>query len=725
MPLQPPPTFTPPIPSVSSAPLILPQHSHISSLPNVPIHRPSSTVVPISTWELPWKHTRTCRCGIANFYDLLFCSLNISVDIKFPSSRIISSDSNNTQQTQEQQQQLPQDSLQSSLHQQEHQQMLEALAVSQATTPLPSSQPHTLPTRPHFDWLPSEELIQLLPELSEDLFSHQLSDDQKKSLIDNYPAIQGMRYTAPQAIPAAASRFIRSQSREDSTLRHLQYQLSAVFRPFDVLANELLQILPQDQLARFFIILRDIRTLLMHANSSINQARNHLALRTINPSFSAINNNTTYTMATDIFQTTVSQQASAQHALWDARPGFRRSLPNNSVTNQTNSSSATTPTNNSHFFRQGGTSGGAVWSQNNQSNNYNRSNNYTNQQQRRQRDHSSNNISSNFSSTNRQYPCLHSIIKHGFKIHFDQPPPLSSQLHLQPKLNHQQQQLLQQEIDQLIQKRALEPVYDPSPGFYSQMFIIPKKNGGHRPICNLKPLNQFLTAPAFKMETTYSRSAPNDQTFRLYDINRSYRCFSLFKNPQIISPVSSHFLEQSGVSIPHRHLWPLFGSLAFHKNYQANPLLGTSTKHPTQCIPQRLDYFGPNSKTSTATHSANNSETAPIRMDYQHQQVCNNTTTATSAPRVSDQHHNNDSSTFWRQGSFSSPVNRSNDQMLSYNTTQASQLNNENTISNFSNFPNSSLHSTSSPFHHPSSETSLSLGFGSTFTTFLQDGIAL
>ena len=130
----------------------------------------------------------------------------------------------------------------------------------------------------------------------------------------------------------------------------MQYQLSAVFRPFDVLANELLQILPQDQLAHFFIILRDTRTLLMHANGSINQARNHLALRAINHSFSVTNNNSTYTMATDTFQTTVSQQASAQRALRDACPHFRRPLTNNSATNQTNISSATTPNNNSHFF---------------------------------------------------------------------------------------------------------------------------------------------------------------------------------------------------------------------------------------------------------------------------------------------------------------------------------------------------------------------------------------
>ncbi|KAG2215410.1 hypothetical protein INT45_009639 [Circinella minor] len=52
-PLQRPLPFTPPVPSMSPVPPILPQYSHISSLPNIPMHRSSSTTVPISTWELP------------------------------------------------------------------------------------------------------------------------------------------------------------------------------------------------------------------------------------------------------------------------------------------------------------------------------------------------------------------------------------------------------------------------------------------------------------------------------------------------------------------------------------------------------------------------------------------------------------------------------------------------------------------------------------------------
>ena len=39
------------------------------------------------------------------------------------------------------------------------------------------------------------------------------------------------------------------------------------------------------------------------------------------------------------------------------------------------------------------------------------------------------------------------------------------------------------------------------PGFYSQLFVVPKKDGGHRPIINLKKLNQFVKPQHFKMES--------------------------------------------------------------------------------------------------------------------------------------------------------------------------------------------------------------------------------
>ena len=44
----------------------------------------------------------------------------------------------------------------------------------------------------------------------------------------------------------------------------------------------------------------------------------------------------------------------------------------------------------------------------------------------------------------------------------------------------------------------------PSPGFYSNVFVVPKRDGGWRPIINLKRLNNYIRCSHFKMENILS-----------------------------------------------------------------------------------------------------------------------------------------------------------------------------------------------------------------------------
>ena len=63
-----------------------------------------------------------------------------------------------------------------------------------------------------------------------------------------------------------------------------------------------------------------------------------------------------------------------------------------------------------------------------------------------------------------------------------------------------QTQTLQDEISDLLQKQAIRLADPHLPDFYSQMFVVPKKDGGWRPIINLKSLNSYLCIPHFKLE---------------------------------------------------------------------------------------------------------------------------------------------------------------------------------------------------------------------------------
>jgi hypothetical protein len=79
-------------------------------------------------------------------------------------------------------------------------------------------------------------------------------------------------------------------------------------------------------------------------------------------------------------------------------------------------------------------------------------------------------------------------------------PPVQQSLPNVPKLSSTQETVLEQEVKELLLKQAIHPVQSPEAGFISSIFVVPKKDGGNRPVVNLKPLNQFLGYEHFKME---------------------------------------------------------------------------------------------------------------------------------------------------------------------------------------------------------------------------------
>ena len=58
---------------------------------------------------------------------------------------------------------------------------------------------------------------------------------------------------------------------------------------------------------------------------------------------------------------------------------------------------------------------------------------------------------------------------------------------------------------ELLQKWAVERVQGlGTPGFYSQLFLVPKKNGKLHLVIDLSLLNQYIKKQPFKMETVKS-----------------------------------------------------------------------------------------------------------------------------------------------------------------------------------------------------------------------------
>ncbi|KAG0757184.1 hypothetical protein G6F61_010307 [Rhizopus arrhizus] len=100
---------------------------------------------------------------------------------------------------------------------------------------------------------------------------------------------------------------------------------------------------------------------------------------------------------------------------------------------------------------------------------------------------------------------VNTTIQSGYHISFHTLPPATLSPTLIVPFSTEQSHLIDQTIQDLLAKEAIKKVsaqqVQQNPGFYSSMFVIPKTNGGVRPVFNLKKLNQYLEDLHFKLET--------------------------------------------------------------------------------------------------------------------------------------------------------------------------------------------------------------------------------
>ncbi|MES9881468.1 MAG: reverse transcriptase domain-containing protein [Sedimenticola sp.] len=98
-----------------------------------------------------------------------------------------------------------------------------------------------------------------------------------------------------------------------------------------------------------------------------------------------------------------------------------------------------------------------------------------------------------------------SIVRKGYTIPFHTPPILLNKPVYFPARDQSHTSLLLEVVNELLEKRAVEMVVDQgSPGFYSRLFLVKKKNGKLRPVIDLSPLNKCVQLERFKMETQKS-----------------------------------------------------------------------------------------------------------------------------------------------------------------------------------------------------------------------------
>ncbi len=94
-------------------------------------------------------------------------------------------------------------------------------------------------------------------------------------------------------------------------------------------------------------------------------------------------------------------------------------------------------------------------------------------------------------------------IRTGYTLQFGKNPPRFDGVHLTVVNSAAKASVLQQELSSLLQKGAIEevPQSEFERGFFSRYFLVPKRDGGLRPILDIRRLNLSLYKGKFKMLT--------------------------------------------------------------------------------------------------------------------------------------------------------------------------------------------------------------------------------
>ncbi|XP_037627453.1 uncharacterized protein LOC119489291 [Sebastes umbrosus] len=101
-------------------------------------------------------------------------------------------------------------------------------------------------------------------------------------------------------------------------------------------------------------------------------------------------------------------------------------------------------------------------------------------------------------------PWVVATLSQGYNLQFRRRPPVFSGIRLTTVRDPTKSQALRQEISTLLGKGAIEELGQETQqgGFYSVYFLIPKREGGFRPILDLRGLNTFLKVLPFHMLST-------------------------------------------------------------------------------------------------------------------------------------------------------------------------------------------------------------------------------
>ncbi len=185
------------------------------------------------------------------------------------------------------------------------------------------------------------------------------------------------------------------------------------------------------------------------------------------------------------------------------------------------------------------------------------------------------------------------IIKRGYSLQFARRPPRFSGV-VSTSVHGENACVLRSEVMTLLEKGAIEmvpPALSES-GFYSRYFLVPKKDGGLRPILDLRRLNHALMRRPFRMITLkqiLSQICTGDW-FCSLDLKDAYFHIQIAPPSQTILEIR---LRGSGLPVHGPTLWAVSGPPYFYEVHGRGSFPSETDGNPHSQLPRRLAHSGP------------------------------------------------------------------------------------------------------------------------------------
>ena len=142
---------------------------------------------------------------------------------------------------------------------------------------------------------------------------------------------------------------------------------------------------------------------------------------------------------------------------------------------------------------------------------------------------------------------------------------------------------------EMMEKKVVEPVLQTSsPGFYNQLFLVPKRGGPWRPVIDLSALNRALIIPSFRMETSEQIMSAVHLGEWLTSLELIDQCILSRTHLPDIQEVSSLCGEGSGLSVHRFPVRTVDGSICLLETRQVCGSVCSYSRSFSPPIPRRL-----------------------------------------------------------------------------------------------------------------------------------------